>query len=183
MEPSTPVIVCETARLRIQQFKPDDAAFALRLLNEPSFIKFIGDKGARTLGEARAYLLAGPLAGYARFGFGLNRVDLKESGTPIGMCGILKRDTLPDPDLGYAFLPEFWARGYAFEAATAIMAHAGRVLRLPRVLAVTTADNAASIRLLERTKFRFVSPVRLSADESELKLYSSELPPSLAAPL
>ena len=175
-------LVADTARLRIQHFTLDDAAFVLRLLNEPSFMKFIGDKAVRTQEEARAYLAAGPLAGYVRFGFGLNRVQLKESGEPIGMCGILKRDSLPDPDLGYALLPDYWSHGYAFEAAGAIMNHAEQVLRLPRVLAITNADNAASIRLLEKTKFRLVGPVRLSADEPELKLYSLELPRPAALP-
>ena len=98
------------------------------------------------------------------------------------MCGILKRDSLPDPDLGYALLPDYWSHGYAFEAAGAIMNHAEQVLRLPRVLAITNADNAASIRLLEKTKFRLVGPVRLSADEPELKLYSLELPRPAALP-
>lgn len=177
LSPSARVLVGETARLRIQQFTLDDAAFVLRLLNEPSFIKFIGDKGARTLEEARAYLLAGPMAGYAQFGFGLNRVELKDSGVPIGMCGILKRDALPDPDLGYAFLPEYWSRGYAFEAAAAVMAHARATFSLPRVLAVTNADNAPSMRLLEKAGFRFVSPVRLPPDELELKLFATDLSP------
>ena len=123
-----------------------------------------------------AYLQTGPLASYAAHGFGLNCIELKDSGTPIGMCGILRRDGLQDPDLGYALLPEYWSRGYALEAATAIMTHARQVLQLPRVLAITDADNAASIRLLERTNFRWVGLVQLAADNPELKLYSAELP-------
>ncbi len=169
------VLVAETARLRIQQFNLEDVAFVIRLLNEPSFIKFIGDRGVRTPGEARAYLLAGPLAGYARFGFGLNRVELKVSGEPIGMCGILKRDTLPDPDLGYAFLPGYWNNGYAFEAATAIMTQAHAAFGLQRVLAVTTVDNSASIRLLRKAGFQHVGLVLQPPDDKELKLFSADL--------
>ncbi len=175
--------ICASERLRLRHFVLADAEFILRLLNEPSFIRHIADKGVRTLADARSYLRTGPLAGYATHGFGLNCIEMKDSGTPIGMCGILKRDSLPDPDLGYALLPENWSRGYAFEAACAIMTHAEQVLRLPRVLAITNADNAASIRLLEKTRFRFVGPVRLSADEPELKLYSSELSRSAAMPV
>jgi len=175
-------LVAETARLRMQQFTLDDAAFVIRLLNEPSFIKFIGDKNVRTLEDARAYLLAGPLAGYARFGFGLNRVELKESGELIGMCGILKRDSLPDPDLGYAFLPEYWNRGYAFEAATAIMSQARTAFGLPRVLAVTTPGNSPSIRLLEKAGFRHVGLVLQPPEEEALKLFSTDLSSRAAAP-
>ena len=173
--PAARMLVAETVRLRIRHFNLEDAEFVMRLLNEPSFIKFIGDKGVRTLVEARAYLLTGPLAGYARFGFGLNCVELKESGAPIGMCGVLKRDTLPDPDLGYAFLPEYWSSGYAFEAAAAIMHHARDTFGLPRLLAVTTADNAASIRLLEKAGFQYTGPVRMPTDAAELKLFSADL--------
>ena len=175
--------VCASERLRLRHFVLADAEFILRLLNEPSFIHYIADKGVRTLEDARNYLQSGPLAGYAAHGFGLNCIELTDSGTPVGMCGILKRDSLPDPDLGYALLPDYWSHGYAFEAAGAIMTHAEQVLRLPRVLAITNADNAASIRLLEKTKFRLVGPVRLSADEPELKLYSLELPRPAAMPV
>src|SRR5258707_11164405 len=100
----------DTERLRLRRFTLDDAAFALRLLNEPSFIHNIGDRNVRTLEQAAAYLTSGPLASYARHGHGLELVELKESQRPIGMCGLLKRDAFPDVDVGYAFLPDFWAR-------------------------------------------------------------------------
>ena len=131
----------------------------------------------RTLDDARHYIQTGPLASYASHGFGLNLVELKGSGIPIGMCGILKRDTLPDPDLGYALLPEYWSLGYASEAATAITTQARQILHLPRLLAVSNADNTASIKLLGKLDFRFVRPVQLSEDEPELKLYLSDLLP------
>ncbi len=173
--------VCETGRLHLRHFALPDAEFILRLLNEPSFIRNIADKGVRTVADAGKYLQDGPLASYAARGFGLNCIELKSSSVPIGMCGILKRDSLPDPDLGYALLPEYWSRGYAFEAATAVMRHGAQVLRLPRVLAITNSDNDASIRLLEKTGFRLKGPVRLTADEPELKLYCTELVPTPAA--
>ena len=107
--------ILETDRLRLRKLSTDDAGFVLRLLNEPSFIQNIGDKGVRTMDDARSYILNGPVASYEKFGFGLWLVEKKESGVSIGMCGLLKREVLEDVDLGYAFLPEFWARGYALE--------------------------------------------------------------------
>lgn len=148
------MIICETARLRLRHFHAGDAPFILRLLNEPSFLRHIGDKQVRTLDDARRYLESGPLAGYATHGHHLNCVELLATGTAIGMCGVLQRDTLPDPDLGYAFLPEYWSRGLAREAATAAVHHARTVLGLETLLAITGEDNHASIGLLEKLGFR-----------------------------
>ena len=101
--PSVPVI--ETPRLALHRLTTDDADFILELLNEPSFLRYIGDKGVRTREDACQYILAGPMASYDRFGFGLYRVERKDSGEPIGMCGLLKRESLEDVDVGFAFLP------------------------------------------------------------------------------
>src|ERR1044072_4986790 len=113
--------VLETERLSLRQFTVDDAQFILKLLNEPSFLRYIGDKQVRNLEDARQYLLNGPMASYERNGFGLYLVELRESYPPIGICGFLKREELPDPDIGFAFLPEFWSKGFALEAATALL--------------------------------------------------------------
>ena len=152
-----------------------DAAFILRLLNEPSFLHFIGDKGVRTLDDARKYIETGPVDSYRRLGFGLYLVVLKESGASIGMCGLLKRESLEDVDVGFAFLPEFWSRGYALEAASAVMTHGRDALGLSRILAVTTSDNTASIRLLEKLGLAFSRMVQLSEDEPELKLFAADI--------
>src|SRR4029434_5369785 len=140
----------ETERLRLRRLSLDDADFILRLLNEPSFIQNIGDRGVRTTEDAREYILKGPVASYEKFGFGLLLVEQKESGVPIGMCGLLKRDVLEHVDIGYALLPEFWSQGYAFESASAVMAYAREKLGAKQVLAVVNADNQSSIRLLEK---------------------------------
>jgi [ribosomal protein S5]-alanine N-acetyltransferase len=145
--------VAQTERLLIRQFKMADAGFVLRLLNEPSFLEFIGDRAVRTLADAEQYLRAGPIASYLQNGHGLSAVVLKSSDELIGMCGVLKRDTLPEPDLGYAFLPEFTGAGYAFEAAKACMRHAKQVLQIPALLAIVQADNSASIKLLVKLGF------------------------------
>jgi RimJ/RimL family protein N-acetyltransferase len=167
------VILCETARLRIRHFDCGDAAFILRLLNEPSFIRHIADKRVRSLADAQVYLENGPLAGYAGPGHHLNCVELRDEGTPIGTCGVLKRDGLPHPDLGYAFLPEFWSRGYAYEAAEAVLRHARDRLGLGPILAITGPDNTSSMKLLG--KLGFVTdhaPFRLPAGDGELRLFA-----------
>lgn len=138
----------ETERLLLRPFSVDDAQFVLTLLNEPSFLQYIGDKKVRNVADARQYILDGPTASYERNDFGLFLVGLREPKTPIGMCGLLKRGELPDPDIGFAFLPAFWNKGFAFEAATAVMQDASSRLRLRRVLAITSLDNEPSIKLL-----------------------------------
>jgi RimJ/RimL family protein N-acetyltransferase len=163
----------ETPRLRLRPMSPDaDVAFIQRLLNEESFLRFIGDRGVRTPEDARAYILTGPLESYARHGFGLLLTERRSDSVPIGMCGLLKRESLEAPDLGFAFVPEAWGQGLAFEAAEAVLAEARMRLGLRRVLAVTQPDNRASIRLLERLGFGLEGAVRLSADGPELALYA-----------
>ena len=163
----------ETDRLLLRRLTVDDAPFILTLLNEPSFLRYIGDKKVRNLEDARHYILNGPVASYDRHGFGLNLVELKESQTPIGMCGLLKRDELPDPDIGFALLPDFCGKGLAFEAATEVLRDARERLRVERILAITSLDNDASINLLERLGFRFEKVIRLSADREQVKLFTT----------
>jgi len=164
--------VLETARLAFFRLGPVDALFIVELLNDPSFLRFIGDRGVRTADDARRYIESGPMASYERFGFGLYRVDLKATGEPIGICGLLKRDTLPDADVGFALLPRFRANGYAFEAASGVLASARAAHGLERVLAITALDNAISIRLLEKLGFRFERRTRLAEGAAELNVFA-----------
>jgi len=143
-----------TERLLIRPFALEDAPFVLRLLNEPSFIENIADKGVRTLEQARTYLEGGPLASYAAHGHGLWLVQHRVTGNPMGMCGLIRRDTLPEVDLGYAFLPEFWGLGYATEAAVACVTWGRQTLGLRGLLAIVSPGNAASIRLLKGLGFQ-----------------------------
>jgi ribosomal-protein-alanine N-acetyltransferase len=171
-QPLLPLI--ETPRLALHRLTTDDADFILELLNEPSFLRFIGDKGVRTREDACRYILAGPMASYDRFGFGLYRVQLKTGGEPVGMCGLLKRDSLADVDVGFAFLPRFWSRGFAFESACAVLAHGRQTWGLKRILAITSPDNEASIRLLAKLGFRFERMARLSGDAPEVKVFAAD---------
>lgn len=169
------MIVLETERLTLRHLCEDDAEFILALLNEPSFLKFIGDKGVRTLEDARIYILKGPVDMYARLGFGLYLTELKDGNVPIGMCGLIKRDTLEDVDIGFAFLPEFWGQGYAHEAAAAVMTYGKDLLGLKRIVAITSPDNQASGRLLKKVGLRFDRMIRLTKDGEEVRLFMSEV--------
>jgi RimJ/RimL family protein N-acetyltransferase len=169
------VKIIETDRLILRPFNPADAEFILVLLNEPSFLRYIGDKKVRNVEDARQYILNGPVASYERNGFGLCLVELRESHVPIGMCGLLKREELPQPDIGFAFLPAYWNQGFAYEAAAAVLQDASERLRLERILAITSLDNDASIKLLQRLGFRFEQVIKLSAGSDELKLFAADL--------
>ena len=168
------MIILETERLSLRHLSPDDAEFILELLNEPSFIRYIGDKSVGNLTAAGQYILNGPMESYRVHGFGLYLVKLKATRASIGICGILKRETLPDPDVGFAFLPEYWQLGYAFESAAAVMTYARRVLGLNRILAITSPDNEASEKLLGKIGFRFERLIQLSEGSPEVKLFSSQ---------
>lgn len=168
--------VLETARLCLRHLTPEDAPFILGLLNEPSWLRFIGDRGVRTLDDARRYIENGPMAMYARHGFGLYLTALKDEDVPIGLCGLLRRAGLDDVDIGFALLPAYWSHGYAFEAAAAVLAHARDVLGLPRVVAITTPDNAASARLLEKLGFCLERTITLPHDPQPLHLFSLAWP-------
>jgi [ribosomal protein S5]-alanine N-acetyltransferase len=166
-------LILETERLRLRRAEAADAPFILRLLNEPSFIDNIGDRGVRNLDDAVAYIANGPAASHGQYGFGLDVVELKDSGMPIGMCGLLKRDQLDLPDLGYAFVPEFWSRGYASESAAAVLAHARDRLGHRQILAVTNPENSASVRVLERLGFESRGLIGWT-DDSQVRLFAWE---------
>ena len=167
------MIILETKRLVLRQLTIDDAEFILSLLNEPSFLRYIGDKKVRNIDDAQRYILNGPIASYERNGFGLYLVELREPGTPIGMCGLLKRAELADVDIGFAFVPDFWGQGFAFEAAEAVMNYARQTLKLPRIVAITNPDNESSIKLLERLGFSFERLLKLATDGDEVKLFGT----------
>ena len=166
--------VLETDRLVLRYVTLDDAEFALRLLNEPSFLQNIGDRRVRTLEQASNYLLEGPIKSYQVHGHGMYLVALKETLEPIGLCGLLKRDQFEDVDIGYAFLPEFWSRGYAFESALAVRDYGEQTLGLTRMIAVVSPGNAGSIRLLEKLGFSRAGQTWMQPGESEVLLFERQ---------
>jgi RimJ/RimL family protein N-acetyltransferase len=167
--------VLETERLTLRRLDEPDAEFILGLLNEPSFHQYIGDRGVRTEEDARAYIRNGPMASYDRLGFGLWLVQRKDDTAPIGICGLLKRDTLPDVDVGFALRPAFWGAGYAFEAAAGVLAYGREAFDLSRVAAIVQADNQASIRLLGKLGLEFERTLDWPGDAAAIHLYARDL--------
>jgi RimJ/RimL family protein N-acetyltransferase len=165
----------DTERLTLRELTESDADFIVELMNEPSYLRFIGDRGVRTAADARAYLLKGPMASYKRFGFGMYLVELKNEKTRIGICGLIKRDMLEDVDIGFAFLPEFRTQGYALESAAAVMRYGRDTVGLTRVVAIVTPDNDRSIGLLSKLGLRFERMITWPEDGAELKLYAAAL--------
>jgi RimJ/RimL family protein N-acetyltransferase len=163
------------ARVRVRALTLADASFIVELLNDEAFVQNIGDRGVRTEADAQTYLTAAPLASYARHGFGLCAVELTERAVPIGVCGLLQREELPYPDLGFAFLAAYRSRGYAREAAAAVMADARARLELDTLMAIVNPANAASIRLLERLGFVFERPMRLHTEADDLQLFVARI--------
>jgi RimJ/RimL family protein N-acetyltransferase len=158
----------------------NDAAFMLELLNDPSWLRFIGDRGVRTLDDASAYILSGPMAMYERLGYGFYIIELKEDGTPLGICGLVKRDFLDDVDIGYALLPAYWSKGYAHEAASAVMTYAAGELGFKRLLAITSPNNHSSIKLLEKLGLRYERTMEYPGTGDEIRLYAIEIEPEPA---
>ncbi len=167
--------ILETDRLALRLMSTDDAEFMLQLLNDPSWLQFIGDRGVRTLDDARTYILNGPVEMYARLGFGFYIVELKDGQIPIGICGLVRREFLNDVDIGYALLPQYWAKGYAYEAASAVMAYGTGVLGLKRVVAITSSDNHNSARLLEKLGLRYKRMVAYPDTGAEVRLFAIEI--------
>lgn len=164
--------ILKTDRLILCRLTIGDAAFIFELLNESLFLRFIGDKGVRSLDDARKYILNGPVERYERHGFGLYLTKLKDGAMPIGICGLLKRESLKNVDVGFAFLPEFRGKGYAFESASAVLDYGRTILGLNRIVAVTSPDNDGSIRVLEKLGLSYQKIVKLSEDDIECKLFA-----------
>lgn len=164
----------ETDRLRLKELKRSDSDFIIQLVNTPGWLQYIGDRNVYTTEQAVHYLESGPLKSYQLNGYGLSLVERKEDGRAIGMCGMLKRDTLDVPDVGFAFLPEVSGQGYALEIVTATVSYARAKFSLTKIAAIVLPENTKSIALLEKTGFKFEKRIRLTADAQELLLYSND---------
>jgi len=164
-------IFYESANLVLRQFNINDASFVFKLLNSPTWIRFIGDRGIYHEDEALNYLIDSPLKSYEVHGYGPCAVILKATGTPIGMCGLFKRDYLEWPDLGFAFLPEFEGKGYAYESCMATLAYVRENYEIGGLYAITNEDNVRCIRLLERCGFVEQAIISPSGGEERLVLY------------
>lgn len=162
----------ETERLLISKLSYDDCAFIFELVNEPAFRRYIGDRGVRTLDDARAYLRNGPIDSYTNNGYGLFRVCRRGATTPIGICGLVKRDHFEHPDLGFTFLEKHWANGYAYESSCAVISHARQQLGLSCLIAIASRDNRNSLALLEKLGFRFEKMVQMPGETKDICRYA-----------
>lgn len=169
------MIVLETPRLELRELELSDAPFILRLLNEPSFLEFIGDRQVRNLNDAERYIREGPMASVAAHGHGLLHVHLRNQNIPIGICGLVHREYLPDPDIGFALVPEYWGQGYTKEAANAAMVHGREILGIKNILAITSPSNLRSIRVLEKLGLHFKDERSLSLGSSPIRVFSQDI--------
>jgi RimJ/RimL family protein N-acetyltransferase len=167
--------ITRTERLSIRKFKEGDESFIIELLNSPGWLAFIGDRNIKNLDDAKGYIINGPLLSYNKFGFGPYLVSLIDSGTPIGMCSLIKRDELEDVDLGFAFLDKHSGKAYAYEASLRMIGYAKDELHLRKLAAITNTTNTRSIRLLEKLGFRLSGKVKMQGEEEELLHYLCSL--------
>ncbi|MGW6194185.1 GNAT family N-acetyltransferase [Bacillus cereus] len=167
------MIVLETERLTLRWLDVKDAPFILELVNDPAWIQFIGDKGIKNLEDAKKYILNGPVDMYNKMGFGLYLVERKEDLTPLGMCGLIKRDSLEDVDIGFAFLEKVRSKGYGYESAAAVIEYGVQKLGLKRIVAITSIDNVASGTLLEKVGLRFEKIISDSGEDLKLFGYNA----------
>jgi len=165
--------ILETERLRLREYTMDDTSFIIELVNSPGWLKYIGERNVKTPAQAIAYLENGPMKSYCENGFGLWHVETKSNNISIGMCGLLKRDQLEHPDIGFAFLPAFTGKGFAFEAAAATMTYAKEKLNLSDICAIVMPENTSSIKLLEKIGMKFSKPFCFPGGKEELALYTN----------
>lgn len=167
--------IFQTQRLRLREFNENDAEFIIELVNSEAWLKYIGNRNIKTFDQARDYLINGPIKSYKDNGYGLCLVELINENIPIGMCGIIKRDTLEEPDLGFAFLPKYFGKGYAHEIAKQTLEFAKNHLNMNKILAITIPENLSSIKLLEKLGFSFQNNIKAPNNGGELKLFSNIL--------
>ena len=164
-----------TDRLALSRLADKDSTFIVRLLNDADFLQHIGDRGVRSEADAQKYLQEGPVSSYSENGFGLMLISRRTDAEPLGICGLVKRDGFDNVDLGFALLPQFRRRGYAFEASAAVLRDAAHRLQLETVVAIVNEDNGRSISLLTRLGFEFRQMIRLNAEAKEVCLYKKKL--------
>ena len=164
-----------TQRLELSWLTLDDTPLMFAVWNDPAFVRHVADRGIRTLEQARAAVEAGPLRLYAEYGYGPLRVRRRADAADMGICGLFRRDGLEEPDIGFAILPEFCGKGYAFEASAAVLEYARGTLGLSSVTAIVAPQNEASIGLLEKLGMRFERPIRMPGEDRDIRLYRIEL--------
>jgi len=167
--------IVETERLTLSLLSYDDCEFIFDLVNEPAFKRYIGDRKVRSLDDAKDYLRKGPIGSYDSHGFGLYLVCRKDDQIPLGICGLVKRDEFEYPDLGFAFLEQHWAKGYAYESSLATIEHARKELDLTHIIAIVDGANRSSVKLLEKLGFDYEHMVRMPGESKEICRYDLDI--------
>ncbi|MES1221367.1 MAG: GNAT family N-acetyltransferase [Bacteroidota bacterium] len=167
------MVILKTDRLSISHLTLTDASFILELVNSPGWLQFIGDRGIKDITAAENYILNGPIASYEKYGHGLYLVALQENDMAVGICGIIKRDTLEHADIGFAFLPQCSGKGYAYEAASAVLKYAREILELKKILAITLEANHRSVKLLIKIGLVFEKKISFPPNDEELMLFTT----------
>jgi len=165
----------ETERLRLRKMTLDDAGLMLAVWNDPAFVRHVGDRGIRTTEDARDAMQKGALHLYEEYGYGPYRIGLKEDDTPIGICGLFRRDGLDEPDIGYSTLPDYCGKGYAFEAAAAVVDYAFAELSLERLIAIISPGNEASLSLIRKLGFEFENMHNMPDDDDAVCIFGKSL--------
>jgi ribosomal-protein-alanine N-acetyltransferase len=168
----SPDFLIETERLTMRRITPHDADLMLAVWNDPAFVRYVGDRGIRTIEQAAKAIEEGAMRLFSEHGFGPYRMALKTDDTAVGICGIFAREGMDEPDLGFSVLPEFCKRGFAYESAVAVIRHARVDLKLPRLTAIVSPENAASVGLIEKLGLQFERMIRLPGENSDISLYA-----------
>jgi ribosomal-protein-alanine N-acetyltransferase len=163
--------IITSKRVTLRELTLGDAPFIIELVNDPDWLKYIGDKNVRSIADAERYLTNGPMSLYEKHSVGLWAVELRESREPIGMCGLVKRDALEDFDLGFAFLPKHRGLGYAYEASQGVLKYVNDVMKLKRLAAIVNRENAPSSSLLKKLGFEFQGEMQLPGETKSVDLY------------
>jgi [ribosomal protein S5]-alanine N-acetyltransferase len=165
--------ILKTDRLIVTTLTIAEAPFILELVNSPGWLQFIGDRRIKNIADAENYIINGPMGSYEKYGHGLYLVTLKENAATIGICGIIKRDTLQHADIGFALLPQYTGKGYAFEAASAVLQYAEKILGLKKIVAITLPANHRSVSLLTKLGLVFEKNISFPPNEEELMLFTT----------
>ena len=167
--------IIETERLRLREFNSTDGELIFELLNSQGWLKYIGSRSIATIDDAVNYIETKLQKGYRESGFGFYLVELKATGVKTGMCGLVKREGLDDVDIGFALLPQYENKGYAYESSMAVIQYAKNKLKINKLAAITMPSNFTSVKLLEKLGMKFDKKISLPGDPEELFLYKMEL--------
>lgn len=165
----------ETERLLLRPTSKDDADLILKLFNTPKWLKNIGDRNVNNLAQARKYIEEKMLPQLYTHGYSNYTVIRKADNRKIGCCGLYDREGLEGIDIGFAFLPAYEGKGYAFESAKKVLKIAYRNFGIKRISAVTAKSNRDSQKLISKLGLTYQKMIFLPNDDEELMYFEADL--------